>query len=237
MHSLCITWAGKKHQYLCQRLKDMGKLMCDTFASGIWTTCRTGHSCSIAWAKHGQQSSAMRTSQVRFRQEWLRSPKRGLWKQRTLSILLQAQRSRKSSPRKEFARHWSWKKQQPAGCRNLTGNAKEPEMECILTAIRGRMLWPIDMSLLSGGGLTKSISTNGTIMGMNSHAQMDSQCPMAYHSDSFSSHTMSSHSTKMTATRLHELRRPASQCHSPKVMARRSWSWVCPSPIFLPSFY
>ncbi|KAI0281130.1 hypothetical protein BGY98DRAFT_1095071 [Russula aff. rugulosa BPL654] len=52
----------------------------------------------------------------------------------------------------------------------------------------------------------------------------DSQCPTAHHSDLFSSSTMSSHSTRMTAARLRGLRQPADQCHSPKAKVSQSWS-------------
>ena len=81
-------------------------------------------------------------------------------------------------------------------------------------AMRGRIWWPINISLLSSGRLTKSNSTNGTTIGTNSHARMDSQCPMDHYSNLSLSPMMSLHFTKMTTTGLCGLRRPAMLCPS-----------------------
>src|SRR5258707_15517485 len=143
-----------------------------------------------------------------------------------LLILLQAQRCKSSSLRKAFASHQFQRGWLTTGSKNLTGGTKEPEMGCTLMAMRGRMWWPINVHLLSGGNFMTSISTSGTTMDVNSHAQSDSHCPIMAHSDLSSSLTMSPHFTRTTAARLHGPRQPVDQCHSPKAMASRSWSWT-----------
>src|SRR5712692_426989 len=125
-----------------------------------------------------------------------------------LLILLQAQRCKLSSLRKAFASHQFQQGWLTAGSKNLTRDTKEPKIGCTSMAMRGRMWWPIDMHLLSSRNFMTSISTSGTMMDVNSHAQSDSHCPITAHSNLSLSHTMSPHFTRMTTTRLHGPRQP-----------------------------
>ena len=202
----------------------MGMDMRKTSAGGFCSSCRPKRSCSIAWAKHGGQSLVMRTSRARSNWRLSRCRRRASWRRRTSSISLQAQRCKRHSPGRGSPRHRYWKVRPPAGWRSLTGDTKRLEMACILMVMKGRMSWLIDARLLSGGGVTNCVSITGTMPDMNSHAQSDSQCPMASHSDSSSSRTTSPRSTKTTTARSCGLTQAAGQHHSPKAMASPLWS-------------